>query len=135
MIINELNDEANRDRFKAEGLRRTAAYNYKCVVCGSKTNLDSSCSNNGAYLMCLECLHMNFNNPYQSYDKWTEAMLKNERINKTKYITDVAGVCEEVCDNLCKYQTTCDDEGICGYIRQGYKCQLDKLTKQLRLEG
>lgn len=36
-------------------------------------------------------------------------------------------VCEDICDNFCKYRDTCDDNCECQYIRDGHSCPLDKI--------
>lgn len=36
-------------------------------------------------------------------------------------------VCETVCDDLCKYRDTADDDFICDYMREHGKCPLDRL--------
>lgn len=42
----------------------------------------------------------------------------------TEIIEEVAG---QICDDFCKYRTTCDSSGECEYIRNGNECPLDKL--------
>lgn len=37
-------------------------------------------------------------------------------------------VIEAVCDNLCKYRSTADDDLICDYIREHGSCPLDKIS-------
>lgn len=39
----------------------------------------------------------------------------------------IQDVCETICDHFCKYNTTCDENGECEYIRQGNNCPLDKI--------
>ena len=36
-------------------------------------------------------------------------------------------ITDEWCDNFCKWQPTCDENGECEWIRQGNDCPLDKL--------
>ena len=36
-------------------------------------------------------------------------------------------VAEDICDNYCKYRDTADEENLCGVIRDGGKCPLDRL--------
>ena len=42
----------------------------------------------------------------------------------TKMIEDIAS---EVCDHLCKYRETADEESVCDYMREHEQCPLDKL--------
>lgn len=44
--------------------------------------------------------------------------------NVTKIIESV---CEDICDNFCRYRDTCDDNCECEYIREKGCCPLDKL--------
>ena len=39
----------------------------------------------------------------------------------------IEAVCEDICDNFCKYRDTCDDNCECQYIRENNMCPLDKL--------
>lgn len=39
----------------------------------------------------------------------------------------IVSVCEDICDNYCKYRETCDDNAECEPIRNGQKCPLDRL--------
>lgn len=44
-------------------------------------------------------------------------------------ITEILeSVKESVCDDLCKYRVTADNECICDYIREHDKCPLDRLS-------
>ena len=36
-------------------------------------------------------------------------------------------VCEDICDNYCKYRHTADDESLCEVVRSGKACPLDRL--------
>lgn len=38
-------------------------------------------------------------------------------------------VCGDVCDNLCKYRDSADDDFICDYIRENGACPLDVLAR------
>lgn len=42
----------------------------------------------------------------------------------TKQLEDIR---ENICDNFCKYKTTCDENCECDWIREGNKCPLDRL--------
>lgn len=42
-------------------------------------------------------------------------------------MTIIESVCEEVCDKLCKFRGTCDDDMVCNYIRENEQCPLDRL--------
>lgn len=44
--------------------------------------------------------------------------------NVTKIIEQVA---EEICDKLCRYNETCDDNCECDYMREKGDCPLDRL--------
>lgn len=37
-------------------------------------------------------------------------------------------VCEDICDNYCRYRSTVNSEGECEAIRYGDGCPLDKLN-------
>lgn len=37
-------------------------------------------------------------------------------------------VCEDICDNYCKYRETSDEEYLCDKIRGGGSCPLDRLN-------
>lgn len=37
-------------------------------------------------------------------------------------------VCEDICDNYCKYRDTADEEYLCSRIREGDSCPLDRLN-------
>ena len=39
----------------------------------------------------------------------------------------IESVCEDICDNYCKYRETTDENGECDAIRSGKECPLDKL--------
>lgn len=36
-------------------------------------------------------------------------------------------VCEDICDNYCKYRDTADEDCVCDAMRNGGKCPLDRL--------
>lgn len=36
-------------------------------------------------------------------------------------------VCEDICDNYCKYRITGDEEHLCSLIKGGVSCPLDGL--------
>ena len=38
-------------------------------------------------------------------------------------------VSEEVCDNLCKYRDSADDDFVCDYMRENGNCPLDVLAR------
>ena len=41
----------------------------------------------------------------------------------------IESVREEVCDNLCQYAPTADEDSICDYIREHGECPLDRLLR------
>lgn len=47
--------------------------------------------------------------------------------NENNVVQIIEDVCQEVCDNLCKYAVTSDDNCECDYIREKGYCPLDKL--------
>lgn len=48
---------------------------------------------------------------------------------KTVRVTDILqSVAEDICDNYCKYRDTCDEDELCGIIRNGGTCPLDRLV-------
>lgn len=40
----------------------------------------------------------------------------------------LSGVCEDICDNYCKYRETADEDCLCDVIREGGSCPLDRLN-------
>lgn len=48
----------------------------------------------------------------------------SEEINVTRIIEEV---CNTICDKLCKYSGTGDDDCICDYIKEHDECPLDRL--------
>lgn len=56
-------------------------------------------------------------------------MEDENELNLQSYISiRIDKVVQEVCDNLCKYCQTIDDDFTCDYMREhGGKCPLDKL--------
>lgn len=40
----------------------------------------------------------------------------------------ITEVCEDICDNYCKYRDTSDEEFLCECIRDGGTCPLDRLN-------
>lgn len=52
------------------------------------------------------------------------------RCGKQKWsevIENIREVCEDICDNYCKYRDTVDEDGICDGMRDGRTCPLDRL--------
>lgn len=45
----------------------------------------------------------------------------------SEVIENIREVCEDICDNYCKYRDTVDEDGICDGMRDGRKCPLDRL--------
>lgn len=39
----------------------------------------------------------------------------------------IESICEDICDNYCKYGDTVDENGECEPMREGKKCPLDRL--------
>lgn len=39
----------------------------------------------------------------------------------------ISQVCEDICDNYCKYRETSDEDSLCDVIRNGDPCPLDRL--------
>ena len=49
-------------------------------------------------------------------------------MNKMQEVKEVAmTIVESVCDKLCKFRGTCDDDMVCNYIRENEQCPLDRL--------
>ena len=46
----------------------------------------------------------------------------------SKVMENIRKVCEDICDNYCKYRDTVDEDGICDGMRDGRICPLDRLT-------
>lgn len=55
-----------------------------------------------------------------------EKMESKKVIESVKEILRV--VCEDICDNYCKYRETVDEDYLCDVIREGGSCPLDRLT-------
>ena len=41
-------------------------------------------------------------------------------------------ICENICDNFCKYRDTCDDNSECEILREGEKCPLDEFVELVK---
>ena len=53
----------------------------------------------------------------------------NKENNLRKTIAEILqDVAEEVCDKLCKYSETSDEDMICDYIRENGRCPLDRIN-------
>lgn len=46
---------------------------------------------------------------------------------RSEVIENIREVCEDICDNYCKYRDTVDEDGICDGMRDGRTCPLDRL--------
>lgn len=40
----------------------------------------------------------------------------------------IQSLCEDICDNYCKYRDTCDENCYCDITREGKPCPLDILN-------
>lgn len=49
-------------------------------------------------------------------------------MEEKKVIQQIEDVMGEVCDNLCKYRDTADEDAVCDYIRENGACPLNKLA-------
>ena len=54
--------------------------------------------------------------------KWEVRKFPFPRITET-----IEEVSKEVCEKLCKYHETIDDDCVCDYMRQGNNCPLEKI--------
>lgn len=45
----------------------------------------------------------------------------------SEVIENIQKVCEDICDNYCKYRDTVDEDGICDGMRDGRTYPLDRL--------
>ena len=45
----------------------------------------------------------------------------------SEVIENIREVCEDICDNYCKYRDTVDEDCVCDAMRNGGKCPLDRL--------
>lgn len=45
----------------------------------------------------------------------------------SEVIENIQKVCEDICDNYCKYRDTVDEDGICDGMRNGRTCPMDRL--------
>lgn len=41
----------------------------------------------------------------------------------------ITEICENICDNFCKYRDTCDDNSECEVLREGDMCPLDEIME------
>ena len=70
----EENKEINKENikiFKRYGIRDSSVKRYKCVLCERDISIDSSASNEGDRLICMDCYFTKFNSKW-SFDarKW-----------------------------------------------------------------
>ena len=47
--------------------------------------------------------------------------------NRRPVIKIIEEVCEDICNNYCKYRDTADEDCVCDAMRNGGKCPLDRL--------
>lgn len=55
-------------------------------------------------------------------------MTDAERGSKKSATDIICDVCEDICDNYCKYRGTEDEDGICDLVREKGSCPLDRLS-------
>lgn len=52
---------------------------------------------------------------------------KEEKSKKGSIRQQLEDIQEDICDNFCKYGSTCDENCECDWIREGNSCPLDRL--------
>ena len=83
MKIDKIDEKVNKENiklFKRYGISKDEERIYTCVCCGKKTSISSSCSVQGAYLVCTRCVYDKFNR-YRYCMEWQDEMLKKEKEN------------------------------------------------------
>lgn len=63
-------------------------------------------------------------------EELVDALMYSEHIKEVAeqpVVHQLEELAENICDNFCKYNSTCDDNCECDWIRSGQKCPLDKL--------
>jgi hypothetical protein len=59
---------------------------------------------------------------YPIFEEEKEEKSKKESIRQQ--LEDIQG---DICDNFCKYRSTCDENCECEWVREGNSCPLDKI--------
>ena len=77
MKIDEKVNKENIELFKRYGIN-SDDNTYPCVCCGKKTCADDSCSVEGAYLVCDECVFDKFDSSWNNCKEWQNEMLEKE---------------------------------------------------------
>jgi len=71
--INEKVDKENIEIYKKMGCSKPYEYRHTCVLCGDKTNINNSWSNQGRKLICRNCFYKVFGRyGYDKLIKWQE---------------------------------------------------------------
>ena len=85
MKIDEKVNKENIELFKRYGINNDDNI-YTCVFCGKKVCADDSCSIEGHYLVCDECVFDKFDSSWNNCMKWQNEMLRKELENEYKNI-------------------------------------------------
>lgn len=71
--INEKVDKENIEIYKKMGCSKPYEYRHTCVLCGVKTNINNSFSNQGRKLICRSCFYKVFGGfGYDDLFKWQD---------------------------------------------------------------
>lgn len=71
--VNEKADKENIEIYKEMGCSKSYEYRHTCVICGVKTNINNSFSNQGRKLICRGCFYKVFGRfGYDDLFKWQE---------------------------------------------------------------
>lgn len=76
-------NEENIKLFKRYDISKQDERIYTCVCCGRKTSISHSCSVEGAYLVCTNCVYDKFKR-YRYAMEWQDEMLKKEEEENEK---------------------------------------------------
>lgn len=63
-------NERNIHIFDQRGTGSSGERRHTCVICGNKTNIDSSCSSRGSLLTCTQCIDQYFEGDYAAFSDW-----------------------------------------------------------------
>lgn len=81
MKIDKKVNNKNIKLFKKFGVNNGEDDIYTCICCGKKTCANDSCSIEGAYLVCSECVDDKFNGSWYDCKDWQNEMLEKEKKN------------------------------------------------------
>ncbi len=70
--INEEDDKENIRVFRQWGTSYSDQLRHTCVLCGKKVNIESSVSNQGRRLICIQCIYKYFEGVYDAVFEWNK---------------------------------------------------------------